>query len=427
MKNNIVSVLLWGKEICKLKWEGGYRQKFGKVGSLISFNPEYHSFGFDVDPVGFYNHSTYLVQKGMSDICHANEYNGIPRFLSSSLPDDWGNEVFSLWIEKNGLRSHDLTPVDKLAFIGRRGMGAFEFVPQLYDPRSDEAIALEDLYGLAKEIESMREGVSINIQDRPEINDLMAVGMSAGGKHPKAIVAINWSTGEVRSGQFILPNDFTQYILKFKDSDKWPTAEIEYAYYLMAKDASIDMEKCSLLEIDGENHFLTERFDRKEGRKLHSVTLQSLCGTVTSYEEIFKVCRKLQLPYHDIEQIFRRAVFNYLSGVCDDHDKNFSFVMDEDGRWRLSPAYDETFTVNFKNRFIGDKHIMTIEECNRDISMNQFVRLADENDVRNAEHIVNEISEVVQSFTDKAIDAKIDTIYTELISQFIKSKTDLLH
>ncbi|GGJ89596.1 type II toxin-antitoxin system HipA family toxin [Parabacteroides faecis] len=427
MKNNIVSVLLWGKEICKLKWEGGYRQKFGKVGSLISFNPEYHSFGFDVDPVGFYNHSTYLVQKGMSDICHANEYNGIPRFLSSSLPDDWGNEVFSLWIEKNGLRSHDLTPVDKLAFIGRRGMGAFEFVPQLYDPRSDEAIALEDLYGLAKEIESMREGVSINIQDRPEINDLMAVGMSAGGKHPKAIVAINWSTGEVRSGQFILPNDFTQYILKFKDSDKWPTAEIEYAYYLMAKDASIDMEKCSLLEIDGENHFLTERFDRKEGRKLHSVTLQSLCGTVTSYEEIFKVCRKLQLPYHDIEQIFRRAVFNYLSGVCDDHDKNFSFVMDEDGRWRLSPAYDETFTVNFKNRFIGDKHIMTIEECNRDISMNQFVRLADENDVRNAEHIVKEISEVVQSFTDKAIDVKINTIYTELISQFIKSKTDLLH
>lgn len=427
MKNNIVSVLLWGKEICKLKWEGGYRQKFGKVGSLISFNPEYHSFGFDVDPVGFYNHSTYLVQKGMSDICHANEYNGIPRFLSSSLPDDWGNEVFSLWIEKNGLRSHDLTPVDKLAFIGRRGMGAFEFVPQLYDPRSDEAIALEDLYGLAKEIESMREGVSINIQDRPEINDLMAVGMSAGGKHPKAIVAINWSTGEVRSGQFILPNDFTQYILKFKDSDKWPTAEIEYAYYLMAKDASIDMEKCSLLEIDGENHFLTERFDRKEGRKLHSVTLQSLCGTVTSYEEIFKVCRKLQLPYHDIEQIFRRAVFNYLSGVCDDHDKNFSFVMDEDGRWRLSPAYDETFTVNFKNRFIGDKHIMTIEECNRDISMNQFVRLADENDVRNAEHIVKEISEVVQSFTDKAIDVKINTIYTELISQFIKSKIDLLH
>lgn len=426
MKNNIVSVLLWGKEVCKLKWEGGYRPKFGKVGSMVSFNPEYHSFGFDVDPIGFYNLSTYLVQKGMSDICRANEYEGIPRFLSGSLPDDWGNEVFSFWIEKNGIRSHDVTPVDKLAFIGRRGMGAFEFVPQLYNPCSDEAFVLEELYGLAKEIEAAREDVSINIQDRPGINDLMSVGMSAGGKHPKAIVAINWKSGEVKSGQFLLSDDFTQYILKFKDSEKWPTAEIEYAYHLMAKDASIDMEKCSLLEVGGVNHFLTERFDRKEGHKTHSATLQSLYGTVTSYEDIFKVCRRLQLPYHDIEQVFRRAVFNYLSGVCDDHDKNFSFVMDESGKWRLAPAYDETFTVNFKNRFIGDKHIMTIEECNRDISMSQFMRLADENDVRNAESIVREISEVVHSFTDKATEAKVNTYYTELIAQFIKEKVEAL-
>ena len=427
MKNSIVSVFLWGKEICKLRWEGGYRPKFGKVGAMISFNPIYQSFGFDVDPIGFYNLSTYLVQRGLSDICHANEYEGIPRFLSGSLPDDWGNEVFSFWIEKNRLRSHDITPVDKLAFIGRRGMGAFEFVPQLYDPKSDGVVVLEELYGLAKEIESMREGVSINIQDRPEINDLMAVGMSAGGKHPKAIVAINWSTGEIRSGQFILPDDFTQYILKFKDSEKWPTAEIEYAYYLMAKEASIDMEKCSLLEIRGVNHFLTERFDRKNGRKVHSATLQSLCGPVTSYEEIFKACRRLRLPYHDIEQVFRRAVFNYLSGVCDDHDKNFSFLMDETGTWHLSPAYDETFTVNFKNRFIGDKHVMTIEECNRDISMAQFLRLADENDVRNAERIVKDISEVVLSFTDKANEIKVEPYFAELISRFIKTQVDSLN
>ncbi len=426
MKNNIVSVLLWGKEIGKLIWEGGYRPNFGKVGARVSFNPEYHSFGFDVDPVGFYNRSTYLVQQGLSDICHANEYEGIPRFLSGSLPDDWGNEVFSFWIEKHGIRSHDVTPVDKLAFIGRRGMGAFEFVPQLYKPDSDEAVALEDLYGLAKEIGAAREGVSINIADRPEINDLMSVGMSAGGKHPKAIVAINWKTGEVKSGQFLLPEDFTQYILKFRDSEKWPTAEIEYAYYLMAKEALIDMEKCSLLSIGGVNHFLTERFDRKAGRKVHSATLQSLCGPVTSYEEIFKVCRRLQLPYSDMEQVFRRAVFNYLSGVCDDHDKNFSFIMNQERKWRLAPAYDETFTVNFKNRFIGDRHVMTIAESDRNISMDQFMRLADENDVKNAGSIVREIAEVVNAFTGKAEEAQIGSCHTELIAQFIKTKTDAL-
>ena len=423
MKDNIVSIFLWGKEIGKLRWEGGYRPKFGKVGSLISFNPEYHSFGFDVDPVGFYGLSNYLVRKGMSDICRANEYEGIPRFLSGSLPDDWGNEVFSFWMQKHGIRSHDVTSVDKLAFIGRRGMGAFEFVPQLYHPRSDEAVVLEDLYGLAKEIESARENVSVNLHDKQEINDLMSVGMSAGGKHPKAIVAINWKTGEVKSGQFLLPEDFTQYILKFRDSEKWPTAEIEYAYYLMAKEALIDMEKCSLLAVGGLNHFLTERFDRKDGRKVHSATLQSLCGAVTSYEDIFKICRRLRLPYHDIEQVFRRAVFNYLSGVCDDHDKNFSFVMDENGTWRLSPAYDETFTVNFKNRFIGDKHVMTIAECDRNISMDQFIRLADENDVKNAGAIGREIAEVVSGFPDKAREAKIDPVYTELIAQFIRTQT----
>lgn len=426
MKNNIVSVLLWGKEIAKLRWEGGYRSNFGKVGSRVSFNPDYHTFGFDVDPVGFYNLSTYLVQQGLSDICRANEYEGIPRFLSGSLPDDWGNEVFSFWIEKHGIRSHDVTPVDKLAFIGRRGMGAFEFVPQLYKPDSDEAVALEDLYGLVKEIEAAREGVSINIADRPEINDLMSVGMSAGGKHPKAIIAINWKTGEVKSGQFLLPKDFTQYILKFRDSEKWPTAEIEYAYYLMAKEALIDMEKCSLLSVGGVNHFLTERFDRKAGCKVHAATLQSLCGPVTSYEEIFKVCRRLKLPYPDMEQIFRRAVFNYLAGVCDDHDKNFSFIMNQEGQWRLAPAYDETFTVNFKNRFIGDKHVMTIAECDRNISMDQFLRLADENDVKNAEPIVREIAEVVNSFPDKAVVAKIEPCYTELITQFIKEKVKAL-
>lgn len=426
MKNNIVSVLLWGKEIGKLIWEGGYRPNFGKVGARVSFNPEYHSFGFDVDPVGFYNRSTYLVQQGLSDICHANEYEGIPRFLSGSLPDDWGNEVFSFWIEKHGIRSHDVTPVDKLAFIGRRGMGAFEFVPQLYKPDSDEAVALEDLYGLAKEIEAARESVSINIKDRPAINDLMSVGMSAGGKHPKAIVAINGKTGEVRSGQSLLPVDYTQYILKFRDSEKWPTAEIEYAYYLMAKEALIDMEKCSLLSVGGVNHFLTERFDRKAGRKVHSATLQSLCGPVTSYEEIFKVCRRLQLPYSDMEQVFRRAVFNYLSGVCDDHDKNFSFIMNQEGKWRLAPAYDETFTVNFKNRFIGDRHVMTIAECDRNISMDQFMRLADENDVKNAGSIVREIAEVVNAFPDKAEEAQIGSCHTELIAQFIKTKTDAL-
>ena len=426
MKNNVITVLLYGKEICRIQWQGGYRNGFGKVGSLVSFNPEYRTFGFDVDPLGPYSLSTYLVQKGMSDICRQGEYEGLPRFLSGSLPDDWGNQVFSSWVESAGIRSHEITSVDKLAFIGKRGMGGFEFIPQMYTPASDDAVRLEELYALAKEIEASREGAAMNLQNNPGINDLMSVGMSAGGKHPKAIIAIDWSTGEIRSGQILLPESFTQYILKFKDSETWPTAEIEYVYYQMATECGIDMEKSSLLHVSGANHFLTERFDRKHGRKQHSATLRSLCGEITSYDDIFRACRLLRLPYRDMEQLFRRAVFNYLAGVTDDHDKNFSFMMSENGTWRLSPAYDVTFTVNYKNRFIGDRHAMSVEENDRLLTRRQLLRLAMENDIRQPDEIIREISSVLHTYVSKAEEAGIPDFHKDLIWEFIKKQIENL-
>lgn len=426
MKNNVITVFLYGKEICRIQWQGGYRKGFGKVGSLVSFNPEYRTFGFDVDPLGPYSLSTYLVQKGMSDICRQGEYEGLPRFLSGSLPDDWGNQVFSSWVESAGIRSHEITSVDKLAFIGKRGMGGFEFIPQMYTPASDDAVRLEELYALAKEIEASREGTAMNLQNNPGINDLMSVGMSAGGKHPKAIIAIDWSTGEIRSGQILLPESFTQYILKFKDSETWPTAEIEYVYYQMATECGIDMEKSSLLHVSGANHFLTERFDRKHGRKQHSATLRSLCGEITSYDDIFRACRLLRLPYRDMEQLFRRAVFNYLAGVTDDHDKNFSFMMSENGTWKLSPAYDVTFTVNYKNRFIGDRHAMSVEENDRLLTRRQLLRLAMENDIRQPDEIIREISSVLHTYVSKAEEAGIPDFHKDLIWEFIKKQIENL-
>lgn len=426
MKNNVITVFLYGKEICRIQWQGGYRKGFGKVGSLVSFNPEYRTFGFDVDPLGPYSLSTYLVQKGMSDICRQGEYEGLPRFLSGSLPDDWGNQVFSSWVESAGIRSHEITSVDKLAFIGKRGMGGFEFIPQMYTPASDDAVRLEELYALAKEIEASREGTAMNLQNNPGINDLMSVGMSAGGKHPKAIIAIDWSTGEIRSGQILLPESFTQYILKFKDSETWPTAEIEYVYYQMATECGIDMEKSSLLHVSGANHFLTERFDRKHGRKQHSATLRSLCGEITSYDDIFRACRLLRLPYRDMEQLFRRAVFNYLAGVTDDHDKNFSFMMSENGTWKLSPAYDVTFTVNYKNRFIGDHHAMSVEENDRLLTRRQLLRLAMENDIRQPDEIIREISSVLHTYVSKAEEAGIPDFHKDLIWEFIKKQIENL-
>ena len=424
MKDNVVSVQLWGQEIAKLEWRGGYKPRFGKLGAVISFHPDFVSYGWDLDPIGPYNHSIYLVQQGLSDWCRASEYEGLPRFMSGSLPDDWGNTVFSAWVESRKIRHSDITAVDKLAFIGKRGMGALEFVPALYEGISaDNALKLEELYELSRHIQQSREGISLDLSKNPGLGDLMSVGMSAGGMHPKAIVAINWNTGEVKSGQFLLPEVFTQYILKFRDSDSWPTAEVEFAYHKMARKCGITMENCRLFPIDRQNHFLTERFDRKNGAKLHTATLQALNGATDSYEQLMRVCRKLRLPYPDMEQVFRRAVFNFLSCVCDDHDKNFSFIMTPDGTWRLAPAYDVTFTVNLMNKFIGDRHVLSLSDQNRYISRNDILRFAEQNDIRNAASILESVQDAVGSFQAIASEIGIKEPVRSLILSHIKSHT----
>lgn len=427
MKGRIVSILLWGREIGKLEWHGGYKPKYGRLGAVISFHPDYVSYGWDLDPIGPYNHSVYLVQKGLSDWCRESEHEGLPRFLSGSLPDDWGNTVFSTWAESRRIHHADINAVDKLAFIGKRGMGALEFVPSLYDGMSpDNALILEELYDLSQQIERSREGLSVDLNGHPGMGDLMAVGMSAGGMHPKAIVAIDWKTGEVKSGQFLLPGNFTHYILKFKDSAVWPTAEIELAYYRMARKCGILMEESRTISIDGQNHFLTERFDRKDGGKLHTATLQALNGPTTSYEQILKACRKMRLPYPDMEQIYRRAVFNYLTGVCDDHDKNFSFVLTSDGKWRLSPAYDVTFTVNLMNRFIGDRHVLSLNGQNRQVGRSDILRFAEQGDIRHAASILEEIKDVVSDFRTVVSDMGIEDSVRDVIDKHIQRQVQYL-
>ncbi|MBO4434084.1 MAG: type II toxin-antitoxin system HipA family toxin [Bacteroidales bacterium] len=414
-----MSVLLWGEEVCRLEWLGGYKEHFGKIGSLVSFSPQYASLPWDLDPLGPYGKNFSFFKVAISDWCRAKDYEGIPRFMSGSLPDDWGNAVFSAWASQNNLRRADITAVEKLAFIGKRGMGALEFVPSRYNADDAHLFVLEELFAVADEIRKQRESLTLDINSNPGINDLMAVGMSAGGKHPKAIVAINWQTGEIKSGQVSLPEQFVHYVLKFRDSDIWPTGDVEYAYYLMAAKAGITMTPSRLIPISGANHFLTERFDRVKGEKLHVATLNSLVGPVSSYESAFRTARGLNLDYADREQLFRRMVFNYLSGVCDDHDKNISFIMEKSGRWRLSPAYDETFTVNFLNPFIGDRHAMTVRGLDRNLKRDDYLRFAVDNDIHSAEEIIDEVFDAVMSFQSIAKELELPSPVEEIILKHI--------
>ena len=177
------------------------------------------------------------------------------------------------------------------------------------------------------------------------MQSLLTVGTSAGGRQPKAIIAINKETGEIRSGQIAGLEGFEYYLLKFGNSQH-SAAELEMTYYELATSAGINMMPSELYSVEGNNHFMTKRFDRDGEKKVHTQTLAAIYPDADSYEQLITVCRKLHLPEADCQEVFRRMVFNILSNNTDDHNKNFSFIMQKDGSWRLSPAYDITYITD---------------------------------------------------------------------------------
>lgn len=421
MKNNILSVKLWGEKVCSIKWDGSYQKGWGRVGAVVSFSRDFAARGLDISPLKLSLRDPYLL-RGIAIPCHENEYEGLPAFLSDSLPDDWGNDVFRRWAQVNGIRQKDISPVDKLSFIGKRGMGAFEFEPEARNECAGDSIELASLYSLAEEIWRDRESASVNLQgDGASLEDLMRVGTSAGGQHPKAIIAVNKNTGEVRSGQLLLPSEWRQCIIKFNDFDLWPASEVEYAYYLMAKAAGVEMTSCELFRVGEKNHFLTERFDRGDGDKQVVSTLYALNGPTEDYSDIFYVARLLRLPQNEIIQLYRRMVFNFLAGNADDHDKNFSFLMARDGVWHLSPAYDLTFSVNLRDKFRGESHAMSLCGKRSGITETDLLDFARKNDISSPRDIINEVSEAVAKFADYAKEAAVPETTTNLIANVLTS------
>ena len=347
----ILKVFLWGKEIGRLAWHES-RQI-----SYFTYNPEFLRGNLDIAPL------TASIRNPMSSRAIFGEteriYQRLPSFIADSLPDAWGNQLFEQWRKENGLSDRNVTALEKLAFIGRRGMGALEFVPEVDRGPVAEKIDIKALANLAEKISTEREKLSIMPDETLTLHSLISVGTSAGGRQPKAIIAINRETGEIRSGQTETDSAFDHYLLKFGDTMR-SSAELEQTYYEMARAAGINMMESRLLEVEGTRHFLTQRFDRDRSGKLHTQTLAAMAPDADSYEKLLMVCRKLHLPEVDCQEVFRRMVFNFLANNTDDHNKNFTFVMNRRGLWRLSPAYDMTFIFDTGGYLPNREHCMMV-------------------------------------------------------------------
>lgn len=388
-----IKVNLWGQEIGRLVWDSSTRRTY------FMYNPEQMDKIPDIAPLLSPMKSRNILLPIYGD--DRPLYQGLPPFIADSLPDSWGNTLFDKWVKDNKIPRNKVTPLYKLMFIGSRGMGALEYEPFATDLTHTRAVDIKSLHDLSLKILQYRDNTVLDANEELTLQALLAVGTSAGGRQMKAIVAINDETGEIRSGQVNGLDGYDYYILKFGDKSM-PMAEIETAYYNMALSAGIEMEECRLLPVEGINHFLTKRFDRKNGEKIHLQTLAAINPDARSYEDLIATCRELSISESEIEKLFALMVFNIIANNTDDHNKNFSFLLEENGPWRMAPAYDVTFIFNTNGTGPNLERRLSVGGKISDISKSDLLDFAKQNDIKNATAIINRVAEAIGKFNDFA-------------------------
>ena len=425
---NILKVTLWEKEVAAVSWN------LDREVAEIEFFDSFAKEGLNIAPLTMPLNDILRGERFFTFPTHRNKtFKGLPGLLADSLPDDYGNAVIDEWFAAKQI-TVSVTPLDRLMYIGKRGMGALEFEPATRIKELDESskIEIEQLTELAKLVLNRREEFSANLRKGAKsYMDILRVGTSAGGAKPKAIIAYNDKTKEVRSGQVKAPEGFTYWILKFDGIENKRLKDnplgigrIEYAYYKMATDCEIQMTECRLLYEGEFAHFMTKRFDRSyDGEKQHT---QTLCGIAHfdrderySYEQIFQTMRKLYLPYTDMEQMYRRMVFNVAARNHDDHTKNHSFIMNKSGEWSLAPAYDLCYSYSPSGKWTN-QHQLSLNGKRDNFTKSDLLEVATKMSIKNAKEIVQKITDVVSQWKNYAQAANVKPEHIEQIEKTLR-------
>ncbi|MCR4713780.1 MAG: type II toxin-antitoxin system HipA family toxin [Treponemataceae bacterium] len=415
MKNN-AEIRLWGTVIGAVSLDDQNRT------ADFEYNPSFVQSGIQLSPV------VMPLKKGIYRFPELpyETYHGLPGLVSDSLPDKFGNSIIDVWLSKQGRLPESFNAVERLCYTGKRGMGALEYYPVIASENIDEKINVSELVELASMVLRNRKSLNIVLDEcnKAEMNtalsQIISVGTSAGGARAKAVIAWNPETNEVRSGQTENSKGFEHWLIKFsgvagnkdkEDEDREDFGIIEYTYYLMAKEAGINMSECRILD-DGKNsHFMTKRFDRDDkGNKFHMQTLCAMAhmdfnqAGAYSYEQFFSVMNKIGLHHLDSVEAFKRMVFNIYAFNCDDHTKNISFLMDKQGQWKLSPAYDVSFAYN-PNGLWTSSHQMTVNGKRKNFTELDFENCAKFGNLSHRE-VKNAIADVKTAVSNWKIIAK---------------------
>jgi len=412
---NLAEVKIWGELVGAVAWD----EQYGLA--TFEYAPQFKKSNVELSPLKMPLQDSKNIY-AFPELRRARNspydtFKGLPGLLADVLPDKYGNQLINQWLAQQGREQDSMNPVEMLCFIGSRGMGALEFEPSsIKEHKNTFAIEIESMVDLAQRMLYQRNsfGANLQIEEEKAVMDILKIGTSAGGARPKAVIAYNEKTGEVKSGQTKAPQGFEHWLIKLDGvSDvQLGTSKgygrVEMAYYLMAIDCGIDMMPSTLLEENGRAHFMTKRFDRICSDTKHHI--QTFCAlkhfdfnlvNSFSYEQLFQTMRELKLDYQASEQMYRRMVFNVLARNCDDHTKNFSFMLKQHGQWELAPAYDICHAYRPGSEWVS-QHALSINNKRKNITRQDLLLVGEAIHCKKAASIITEISEVINQWKKHA-------------------------
>lgn len=431
----VARVKIWGELVGAVAWD----EATGVA--TFEYDPDFKRRDWDLAPLKMpvkagKNIFEFPELRKKSDSA-LDTFKGLPGLLADALPDRYGNELINRWLAQRGRPQDSMNPVEMLCFMGTRGMGALEFEPTvLKENKSTFSVEIQSLVAIAQKMLSQREAFHTNLQQEEEkaMVEILKIGTSAGGARPKAVIAYNERTGEVKSGQTSAPKGFEHWLIKLDGVSDVQVGSskgygrVEMAYYNMATACGIEMMPSQLKEENGRAHFMTKRFDREGGGTKHHI--QTFCAlkhfdynavTSFSYEQLFQTMRELRLSYPVAEQMFRRMVFNVLARNCDDHTKNFSFRLKKGGSWELAPAYDVCHAYKPDHKWVS-QHALSINGKRDQITKEDLLTVGKSIRSKNAEAIIMEINDTVNQWKKFAKEVNVSP---ELSSEIAKTLVNL--
>ena len=411
-KNQIISVVFNGIEIGKMGYDENQRK------SSFQFNPDF------LTQNNFVNLFPYIIRR-VENVQVFSEYEGetfrgLPPMIADSLPDMFGNIVFKEWLEASNKSFSSISPLEQLTYVGSRGMGALEFMPNKQLP-FNASINLQEITEVVKKVMDVKTAVSEKGLSDTALLTIFKIGTSAGGVRPKILVSENKENGILIPGDLVVSDDYNHYLIKLAvdENQGYSKEKVEYVYYQLATQIGIEMMPSKLI---ADKHFATLRFDRQHGKKQHILTASGMTGwdfqkpDNSSYDNLFKLALDLKLPHKDIQQLFKRMVFNLVFANIDDHLKNFSFIYnDEKDKWNLAPAYDVTYPLDALLNYTRVTRALAVNGKRTNITKDDLLVLAKQFTIKNPMGIVDEVIEATKQFEVLAVQQALPSRVIEKI------------